>query len=413
MIKMSFQNGKDIRAKIDSINNYTGPYSGSRFENFEEEELDLITELRVTKEIYSLLPYFNNVRSIIMDGTDGIDQDQFASLMVRYPDLEKLTIIGQNKISYIDLSNHHNLEELVVCSNEGLGMISGFDKTNKLSKLKFYNNPHFNHNDTLVLSALKMAKKGNTEVELDVLLYPDVRKEMDECEMNKSVQEVLLKRIKWTENVGVYDIDAIVSYDALQMKEIYDSAMEFINKYIKDTDTDKEKFAIIYEWFTNNVNYTEDEKEIKNGCNGTYNSLIKKECVCQGYTKGAQFLLKLAGLKSSDISCKVNGNPNTITSINGRRVLLGNHSIIKVSIDGKAYYSDITWDAHSKQNGYERKYFLLNKDDISKNHELVGEDNVIAYMPSVDSKEFNELMKFANDRLGGKNNYITPNDIVK
>ncbi|UKI26447.1 MAG: hypothetical protein L6V91_06570 [Bacilli bacterium] len=36
----------------------------------------------------------------------------------------------------------------------------------------------------------------------------------------------------------------------------------------------------------------------------------------------------------------------------------GDHSILKVNIDGQCYYSDVTWDANRFQHDRERQYFF-------------------------------------------------------
>lgn len=41
----------------------------------------------------------------------------------------------------------------------------------------------------------------------------------------------------------------------------------------------------------------------KDGTNGAYNALVKNICVCEGYTRGMQYLLKLRGINSHNVDC--------------------------------------------------------------------------------------------------------------
>ena len=75
------------------------------------------------------------------------------------------------------------------------------------------------------------------------------------------------------------------------------------------------------------------------------------------------------------------------------------HSILKVNLNGKIYYSDITWDAGRFQKGKNRNYFLLSKSDISKDHRLLGEAKVFDAGKSVSSQKQEELLKFATERI--------------
>jgi len=410
MIRIDYSIGKRIRDNLDLIykkNKISIPdeianlHYGQRAENFLEEEFDLIEELRIDRKTLDYLYLFKNLKSIILDLSDGLTQEELTLLLSKYPNLEKLTIDGQSKIQSINLSNNPNISELTITNNPDLIKIYGLDKLNDLYKLSFYNNYSYRHNKELVLNAIKLAKNIGI-IELDVLLYKDVICTMDELGLDSYEKDMLLTSFKWKEDVGVYTVDSHITYNSREMKQIYTKAMEFIKTNIKDTDTDMEKFAIIYEWFCENVKYDDNKKSKINGNNGTYNSIVLNECVCQGYTKGIQFLLKLVGIYSFDIACICDDNKlrNNIKSVNGeRRLSEGDHSIIKVNLDGKVYYSDVTWDADNYQKDRERRYFLLNKEDISTDHKLISEEETLSYEKSIEKSEFDRLMRLARIRL--------------
>ena len=71
----------------------------------------------------------------------------------------------------------------------------------------------------------------------------------------------------------------------------------------------------------------------------------------------------------------------------------------QVNLNGKIFYSDVTWDAGRFQRNKPRKYFLLSKKDMSIDHKLTDEQHVIDYGISISMAEQYELLKFAQDRI--------------
>ena len=125
-------------------------------------------------------------------------------------------------------------------------------------------------------------------------------------------------------------------------------------------------------------------------------------CVCQGYSKTMQLLLKLVGIHAFDIGCVAEENSSSLVSISINGEVAANnddHSILKVNLNGKIFYSDVTWDAGRFQRNKPRKYFLLSKKDMSIDHKLTGEQPVIDYGISLSMDEQYELLKFAQDRI--------------
>lgn len=225
-------------------------------------------------------------------------------------------------------------------------------------------------------------------------------------------------QFKWKEHLksGVEISQSDLEYSTKELYSAYRRASEIVEQYIEPTDTAKQKYAVLYQWMCENVTYDDnalkDESYMhsenglvrgrKGGTNGTINALLYKSCVCQGYSKAMQILLKLSGISAFDIGCIVEGEEEkqAVRIYDGKKHAdSSNHSILKVNLDGKIYYSDVTWDASRFQKGMKRQYFLLSKEDISKERKLIGENETIDSGKSISKEEQEKLFSFSKDRL--------------
>lgn len=121
------------------------------------------------------------------------------------------------------------------------------------------------------------------------------------------------------------------------------------------------------------------------GANGAYNAIMFNMCVCEGYTRAMQYLLKLKGINSRNVSC-ISGK-DTIGMADGKNETEhthyklpddGYHSIICVE-DEMCLYCDPCWDAARYQRGDKSlPYCLLNKEEISRTHTLSFAERRIA-----------------------------------
>ena len=185
---------------------------------------------------------------------------------------------------------------------------------------------------------------------------------------------------------------------------VYKKAKSVIDTYIKDTDTDIEKYAMVYTWVTNNIKYDhesiEDDSHThhifmpngtriqtgpKLGTNTTYNGLINGECVCEGYSKVMKFLLNMCNIKSKEV--------HNVCDIKGKKEP---HSSLALDLGNGVFYSDSTWD--STLHSYD--YFYMTEDEFKKEHDITipvykGEkrSNPLSYESKI------ELAEFARNRL--------------
>lgn len=94
---------------------------------------------------------------------------------------------------------------------------------------------------------------------------------------------------------------------------------------ITSSMSEYEREKLIHDRICNYVSYDLEASNIHN----IYGALVSKKAVCDGYSKAFQYLLYRAGIQSHIVSGTAAG---------------GGHAWNLVRIDGKYYYTDITWD---------------------------------------------------------------------
>ena len=427
MIRLPQYIGIEIREMIDRYrknNNIPEPDEIKKIynknEQFLEEELYYITSLKVNSDIISFLKYFPNLTELIIESEKELKQDEIASIINMYPNLKSLSICEQNNLHFLDVSSLSNLETLKIVSNRSLTGISGIDELKKIYFLDIYDNPSLDDIsiETLVEKTYKIINEFKSNYcNIDVLYMPEF---MNYLNRNGISIDSVKDYLKWSEHSksGIeMGKEAYITHTTGELYNAYRKALDIVNKYIKSTDTQKQKYAILYEWMCENVTYDHSARNNRlrihssnglaqgrpYGTNGSINAFIEGSCVCQGYTKTMQLLLKLNFIHTYDVLCRAG------ESINKNKMLMfedgirhsddTDHSILRVSLDGKNFYSDVTWDAASYQRNSERKYFLLSKEDISKDHKLVGQDKVEDADESINEQEFEKLINFAKARI--------------
>ena len=190
-------------------------------------------------------------------------------------------------------------------------------------------------------------------------------------------------------------------------------AEEIVKKYIRNTDTCEEKIAIIYQWLCENIKYDYDRLGIKDAC-GTVNGFSKGTCVCEGYTRMMQLMLKMCNVNSIDVSCFLNDECDDYIE---SAIKHGNHSIIRIkNTDGFDYYIDVTVGAKLYRDGLPRKCFMVSKESLTNGieadvkakvlkYQLVLEDEIETGLDFSEEKA-NKLFDFANNRIRSVNNSL-------
>ena len=425
MITFSYSLGGRLRDELDK---YYRRYNISepeevkklsihrRRDTFLESELEHITSLHVDEEAIENIRLFPNVTSLHFDLVCKLSQKDIQSVIDRYPNLKELSIIEQNDVQLINLSSVTGLQDIKIIGNRDLIRVVGLDKLIDVFNFAFYDNIAYKNYNEMCQFGIRHALDG-AQIDLDVLAYLNMMSILDSDSSLKDVFEIASYNIKWNEAVGLDKMDSRLRYSTGQMNVAYKKALEICEKYLRESDSETLKYAILYAWMCENVSYDKVgvdkghtfvkdgiRQGVAGGDNGTLNALVYGKCVCQGYTKALQLLTKVAGIYSFDVSCyadpKHQNNPFMNFGFdNERRRNNGDHSIQKVSLDGKVYYSDATWDASRIQRGEKPKYFLLSKRDILATHELLGEDRVSTTNYSYSIEEQNALLTKAKDRI--------------
>lgn len=405
MVTLPWKLGGIIRDSIDAYrieNNIPEPDEvkalgvHKRRDTFMEEEFELVRNITIDKDTLEYIDLFPNIISITINGNAELNNLQIKSLLDKYPKLETLIIKGQEQLQFLDLNNLTKLKHLELISNRGLHRIVGLDIIDDLENLTFYDNSTYSNENELCTVISELTKKG-THCDLDVLYMPTM------IQIGIPNPE----NYNWCESVGLGIYGDELKYETKELEQAVEKAKEIVSKYIKSSDTALQKYAILYQWMCENIRYDNDADKGKTvgkfgGTNGTVNGLVYGSCVCEGYSKSMQMLLKLCKIPSFDISCIAEDPKKVMTSWNidgKKRMHEGDHSILKVNIDGMCYYSDVTWDANRFQHNVQRKFFLLSKEDILKDHKLVRENDVLSASQSISNQEFQELIKFAQERI--------------
>lgn len=343
--------------------------------------LDVIGSDFNVEELFKVIDNNANIENLSLKCCNIVDNNFLKLILKKLPYLKKLELIEMNNITVVDLSECSYLNDLFIKSNMCLTNVYGLDK-HKLNFFSFFDNRMYNNPAEIVEYAI-----NNRNCEIDFLYFPSVINRMSN---DKGIEDNV-KSITFCESVDLHSNDYL-KYSYYVMKDLYDKVLNLVNKYVDKKDSQLEKFAIIYQWLCENIKYDYDNYYkgknlgLKNGENGMINVFLHKKAVCEGYIKAAQFFLSLCNMSSYNV-----GN------LAGEKK--EGHSILGLPIGNNFYYSDITFDACYYQAGECRKNFLLSKHDISKEHELLFEQNRICYNKSLSDEEMERLLSFAQKRI--------------
>ena len=417
MINLPYTFGEKVRESIDNYrikNKIPTPKEIEKLYNpkqqFLETELDLVEELYITRDCLNYLDLFKNIKVLNITCAYQFSKEQIQEIIDKYKDLEELNIANQNQVTCISLEKQPNLQSLTIRSNKNLSRIHGLNELSNLFEISIYDNP-----ELLEIYIKLICAKVSREALLGKVCKLDllhIKELLEVMPKSISLEQLKLLDIKFVEQLKENSKIERLEHSPTQTIYVYEKAKEIVDKYIKETDTEKQKYAIINEWLCRNVTYDYEgmrkhtstsngqQVGVKGGTNSCVNAILSKRCVCQGYTKAAQLLLKIAGINSYDVSCMASEDEQVLRTftIGEEKTSNSNHSLIRVSLDNEEYYSDITWDAGRIQKGKTREYFLLSKEDISVNHKLIDEED-IETSNTISLVEEDSLLEYARNRI--------------
>lgn len=381
---------------------------------FTLDELALIDKLKFDNPVngslkgIELLP---NLKSLTIKsvGNSSYRQDKFiasisdkdGSCIAKCKSLEYLDIENQAKLSFIDVSKMKKLHFFSACRNAQLDKIFGLDSIEELWQLDCIGNEPLTRIDGL--NEIIMNNPELTDLNLDVLLYPDA---VGYDIRTGSVNEDTIKRfeemnISWQEILSSGKNIKINNY---QMMNMHQKAMSSIEEYVPRYCDNCTTVMGIEQFLAENVKY--DYEALKTGhshsyssksdklpsiatgpiggANGAYNAFTYKTCVCEGYTRAMQYLLRLKGIKSHNVHCISGEDKLHMSTDKGDDIYKiydlpddGYHSIISID-DVDCLYDDPCWNAGRFQRGDKSMpWILLTKEEISRDHTLLfGERNI-------------------------------------
>ena len=152
--------------------------------------------------------------------------------------------------------------------------------------------------------------------------------------------------------------------------------------------SDYEKSKILHDRLADTVTYTSTSND-----QNAYGALVEGKAVCNGYARAYQHLMNEAGIPTWYVTGSSN-NPSTGEPIG--------HAWNVVKLDGKWYYTDVTWDDQGENIFYE--YLNVNTSKIEKDH-VLGSDykNLVPKATSTDAnyykKENREFSSYDQEKL--------------
>lgn len=386
MIKLSEELSKKINLLLLN-ENYDNQY-------FNESDLEQIKSVSLSKKDLMHLDYFKNVDSLELDAFPSVTDDDIVYIAHKLKKLKKLKIKEQNALFNLDLTMFDNIEELCLIHNDNLLNIAGL---NRINRFTFYDNKDFK--DIKQIVDLLLNNK-HAIITLDITYYFDILRIL--LELN--VDPMILSRFNWVESVGLrkfYNYE----YTTAEIDSMIESISYIVSKNVYATDGDLEKFSVLYKWMIDNIKFVNEDDP--RGENLSFVSNVNKVFTYYkggrlSYSKAFQMLLSFAGIKSSIVYSM--GAIDTIGFYNGQKIysLLGesDYAVLRVTLDGREYYCDPTWDSLVNENGFYDmlNLFLFSKDELKVRHKYVGEGN-ITNTHSYHGDDAEEMLLFAQDRL--------------
>jgi hypothetical protein len=387
---MSFEFTKEELAMVDRID-IINPLAGGYLEGIE-----LLPNLK-TLRIMSNGSHLENSYYKEENYTESIT-DEDCEHISKCKNLENLAIVNQPKISRLDVSNMPKLRGFYITRNARLQEISGLDSLKNLVGLELYGN------ESLVqikdLDKVIMGNRDLDNLSLDVLLYPDAIAYGTDINRTNAVLQRLSRmsdsELSWREELA---INGGIKINNTEMMRMHQIACNAIDEYVPPSAGKITTIVGIEQYLSENVVY--DHKSIEGkkthshsslckangieismlvgpqgGANGAFNAFVYGTCVCEGYTRAMQYLLRLKGIKSHNVHNIADKVELPTVDLHGFSTD-DLHSCICID-DFHYLYDDPCWNAcYYQQGDTSLPYTLLTKNQISRDHTLSHSEDKI------------------------------------
>ena len=422
---------------------------------YTEEELALIDKLQFDNPVQGeldgieLLP---NLKSLIVRSNRNSAYTQDKNILsisdkdsIKISEcinLENLEIVNQTRLSFLDVSKLKKLHALSVNRNSLLEEIEGIDQIKDLWVLQCYGNESLTQ-----ISGLSEAILSNQElsdIALDLLLFPEAAG--FDKRTTKLNDEIIKKfsdmNVEWHE---ILNNQKNIKINNFQMMKMHEKAIKALEDYVPQHCEDRTTVIGIEQYLAENVIYDNTSLEHGHshtsgndrnnlpsivsgplyGANGAYNAFMYNTCVCEGYTRAMQYLLKLKGIRSHNVHCISGEDTLHMSTDKGDDIYKiydlpddGYHSII--SIDDMDYlYDDPCWNAGRYQRGDKSMpWTLLTKEEISRDHTLSFyerniDNNTLKVSRNTVKIAMDRINNYRNLRLEQKKSKFTEQEIGK
>lgn len=385
------------------------------------EELALITDIKLTNPVQGMLrgvELLPNLKSIsvtteaitahLQDKNIPSISDEDISSIEQCTSLKSLKIVNQAKVSSLDVLKLDKLVTLEITHNQRMDSLSHLENLRNLCELSVYgNNMMF---DTPNFGQVILNNQEIAELNLDVLLFPNaIEYNTRTGEYNDKVIMVLkelsdMGSVKWSESLNR---NRAIQINNNQMIKLHNRACEILSQNVPESAGVRDSIIGIENYLAQNVQYDYDgmkhghtngtevkigDKTLrlqngpKVGTNSAFNALFFEKCVCEGYTRGMQYLLKLKGINSHDVDCYGEADKTGMADGKGETIYTKYqmphsseyHSIICID-DYYSLYDDPCWNACRYQSGDKSMpYILRTKEQISKSHTLSFEERNVS-----------------------------------
>lgn len=358
---------------------------------FTADELSQITELTFINPLPNCLAgieYLSNLKKLKIVSTINTAysnetvsiNDKDIARISKLTSLTSLKIENQSEISWVDLENLVNLEEVSISRNSHLDELSGLDKLRKLNDFAVYGNKNLYRLEGII----DLITQNQLDfIELDLMNYPEV------LPLKGDLYRMVNLFFNEATSAG------IVSYSIGQASIFHEKCLAIASTIQSYSQNRKAQVIAVEKYLAEHVAYDTDgvkrsdrafyengkKRGKKSGTNSAYNGIMFGSCVCEGYTRSMQYILKLLGIKTTNVSCIAGANKIEVNTSYHNMVSLpddGYHSIIRID-DEDMLYCDPCWDScYWKKGRQNLPYCLLTKGEMSQDHTLSFEEDIIS-----------------------------------
>ena len=346
-----------------------------------------IKRLDLKKEDIEYLKHFFNIEEVSFSSFPSISDEDILELS-KYK-IKKMSIIEQSALFNLDFNGFKFLKELEIIHNENITFIGGLKE---IEKLTLFDNKSFTDIESIFDSV------KNTKLELDIVYY----KKILNFSMLNYIGSDIIDNIYWIGSVGLRKY-IVHDYSNYEIEFIINSIVKVTSKYIYAKDDEYERFAVLYKWMIDNIEFINDDiEEPRNSINSIYDVFRYKVASRLLYARTFQLLLSFADIDAAMVYSLGALKDFQFASGETAVSLLGSsdYGLLRVKLSNKYYYCDIARDslirASKMFNFY--KLFLSSKKELKNIHKLVGEGNIVADH-SYNGDDGDDLVFFAESRF--------------